>query len=239
MLELLQLLERPEPTVAVPFTCAANVIEVGKVSRYAQVAELRADLFEKRNKLPNAIKALSAVLPVLLTVRHTSECGGSGGIDDDSLRMSYYEALGCHAEGFDIEINAAIRDKVIEMAKSTGKVAIASYHNFETTPSISELEELLEKGMLAGGDYVKFAMRANNSEEYYRQVDFLLSNNQYGLIMVAMDNPEANPSTNFGPLSRSFFPSLGSHLTYASITGNCSRSAHCPDTSRGILTLRL
>lgn len=204
-----------EPALAAPFTDLTQVRDVARVVEVIQVAELRADLFTEPKDLVAAAKALAEVLPTLLTVRHTSESGSSGGVFDDTERLAIYRDLTRYVDGVDIEIAATIRDEVINVAHSLGAVVIASYHNFDTTPDITTLNTLLQRGKDAGVEYVKFALRANNREDYWRQVDFLRAHHDEGLIVVAMDSPQASPITYFGPLSRSFFPSLGSHLSYA------------------------
>lgn len=212
MNRLAELLGSPEPTLAVPFTSPNDVLHVHEVAQHAHVAELRADLFANSEELDDAAVALKSMMPVLLTVRHQDEGGGAV---DDSQRGALYRALRHQADGLDIELHSRIRDQVIEMAHEVGAIAIVSYHNFEATPMREEMDAMLDAAAQTGADYIKFALRANDNEEYGRQVDFLRAHYDENIIMVAMsDQQTAQP---YGPLSRSFFPSIGSRLSYASI----------------------
>lgn len=210
-------LDRPEPTIAAPFTSSNEVLSATGYKGNVDVAELRADFFPDGDYVAAAAHLLRVHMPVLLTPRHTSEAGGRGGISDDGRRIKIYEGNAANVDGMDVEIRSAICHDVIDLAHAAGGVAIASFHNFETTPELSELDELLDEGLGTEADCVKFALRANSWDDLCRQAEFLLANREYPLIMVAMDNPELEIPTRFGAISRSIFSFLGSRMIYAAL----------------------
>ena len=69
--------------------------------------------------------------------------------------------------------------------------------------------------MALGADYVKFALMARTADDYDSQLQFLIANKDYPLIMVGMSD-EASDAP-YGPISRIVFPYSGSHLTFGCI----------------------
>lgn len=214
---LRQLLERPEPTIAVPFASSAEVLRVDEVVDDADVAELRADYFPDGDDVLAAVTALRKHMPVILTARHTDEAGGKGGMSDNAERMKLYEAHIDRVDGVDVEVRSAICHDVVDVVHASGGLAIGSFHSFGAMPEWSQLLAVLEAAREAEVDYVKYALTMRSDEEYKRTLGFLVTHAAEGLIVVGMDDPLANPATDFGPRSRTVFPVTGSRLTYASL----------------------
>src|SRR5579862_1409365 len=76
--------------------------------------------------------------PVLLTARLRNE-GGEWKADDDARLQVYRQAVRGLA-AVDIELSSAICQTVAQEAEQLQKICIVSYHHFEKTPSLSELD---------------------------------------------------------------------------------------------------
>ncbi len=206
MNRFVDILNRPEPTLAVSFTEVMNDNVIRDIGVIADVAEFRADKFSSSELEDLAQQARRlAALPLLLTIRFGAEGGEWTATEEERLEL--FTKLLPYADAVDIELAAPILPEVIEAAREQDKVVIISSHNFDFTPPTEILEDKLAEAIEMETDYVKFAASARTSEEYQRLVDFTLKNQEEGLIVVAMDS--------YGPLSRIVLVGIGSCLTYA------------------------
>lgn len=203
---LVDVLNRPEPTMAATFTEPMDDNVIRKIAAVADVAEFRADKYSSTapDYLSEQARKLAA-LPLLLTIRIEAEGGGWAGTEED--RLSLFSILLPQSDGVDIEVEADIFPDVIEAAHKQDKVVVASSHDFNATPTEERLEDMLAQAIEASADYIKFAASAKTIEDYQRLAEFTLRYQDEGLIVVAMDD--------YGPLSRITLPGLGSRLTYA------------------------
>jgi len=206
MNRLADVLDRPEPTMAVVFGEAYTDEAISDIAVVADVAEFRADLYPSHepNYLIEQVRRLGA-LPLLLTVRLEAE--GGEWVDSEGERLQLISEVIPYVDGVDIELAADNLPEVADIAHRKDKVLIVSSHDFNATPSLETLEYRLADALIAGADYVKFAATANSEEEYRRLAGFTLNHQDGGLIVVAMGK--------YGPLSRITFPAMGSHLNYA------------------------
>lgn len=207
MNRLAEALNRPEPTLAVVFTGAESDELIANVAEVAQVAEFRADLAPIHDPiyLCDQIQRL-AKLPVLLTVRILPEGGAWKGTM--GKRRALFESLMPYVDGVDVELNSKIMPYVTENAHNESKIVISSKHYFRSTPSNSELNGRFLKAMDAAADYTKFAVMADNIEDYMELARFTSSHKDDNVIVVGMGQ--------WATQSRIVFPHLGSRLTYAS-----------------------
>lgn len=198
-----------EPTIAVPFTCDEDLNELDTVAGLAHVAEFRADMFVgcSTEDLRLRLQIVGGQLPTILTVRCPSE-GGHWMYNDTDRRDTYLDLLS-DTDGVDVELGAHIRDDILHVAGELGKVSLVSSHRFDETPSYAELDDLVGLAIETPADYIKVATMANSQEEYERLVELVINNKEHNLIVVAMGK--------YGPLSRTFLPSIGSQMTYASV----------------------
>jgi 3-dehydroquinate dehydratase-1 len=210
---LAEMLDRPEPTVAVSFTEPLEGEDVRRIVEFVDIAELRADRYPSQNPgylIQQAGKL--EVLPRLLTIRSSTEGGEWTGGENERLHL--YTAVMSHVEGIDIELAAPIMPELVESAHTEDKIVIASRHDFLRTPPVSELWDSLEDSRDKGADYTKFACIVRTLVDFQRLAEFTLDNKDDDVIVVAMDDPGSS-SRDYGPLSRIMFPALGSRLTYA------------------------
>lgn len=194
------------PRIAVPIS-DADVQAASERLRLADIGELRIDQFAAHT--PDAVvgvveQARRLGLPLIATVRAADE-GGAARLDDDH-RWALFEAVAPLVDGLDVELHAAIRDRVIALAKRHQKLAIVSHHDFAGTPIASDLSALASTASEHGADVVKIAAYTAAAADLERLVDLLRARRGGGTIVIGM-GPR-------GTVTRVLFPILGSLITY-------------------------
>jgi len=116
---------------------------------------------------------------------------------------------GCKYIDLDIETPELLRNNLIIKAHAKGCKIILSYHNFAKTPSLKELNTLIDKLFQMGADLVKIACKANSHSDCARVMG--LYENHLNLVAFCMGN--------MGKITRLAAPILGAPFTYASIQG--------------------
>ncbi|MEC4686481.1 MAG: type I 3-dehydroquinate dehydratase [Nitrospirota bacterium] len=182
--------------------------------------ELRIDHFSSLTDghIVDVFKKAEALgKPLIATVRSTEE-GGQRDISD-SERIRLFNLTRNSTDFIDIEARAEIFDKVMNLARDAGITLIASYHNFEGTPSYDELSGFITEYRERGADIVKIATTANSKDDLRTMTRLTLDHYQEGIVSICMGVK--------GLISRLFFPSVGSLFTFASI-GNSKAPGQIP-----------
>lgn len=177
------------------------------VARGLDVAELRVDLFASREPA-HVLAGMPAFagVPRLATLRSASEGGGWSA--PEAERLALYRTLLPHVDAIDVEIASAIARDAIAAARAAGKLAIASFHDFDRTPDARSLGERVAAGRACGADVVKIAAQVHGAADLRTLARVLIEHEGIGLIVIGMGDA--------GVASRVLFPALGSLLTYAS-----------------------
>ncbi len=81
--------------------------------------------------------------PVLATIRLASEGGKWTGLDSD--RWPLIEQALRRLSGVDVEIQSDLADLAAEMAKDLNKLCVLSYHNFELTPPVEDMRQMIQR----------------------------------------------------------------------------------------------
>lgn len=132
----------------------------------ADIVEWRVDKFEDAlcfEKVIEVLKKLSAVLdktPILFTFR-TEEEGGEKALDDKQYyALNLLAAESGSANLIDVEVykNLYISKTLIEELQARGVKVIASYHDFNSTPSKDKIINRLRKMQHMGADILKIAV---------------------------------------------------------------------------------
>jgi len=152
-------------------------------------------------------EARSLGKPLIATVRATDE-GGQRDIPDTE-RVRIFNTVRNLANLMDIEARAGIFDEVRGIARDAGITLIASYHNFNNTPSYDVLSGLIAEYREKGADIIKIAATANSNDDLRTMTRITLDHFQEGLVTICMGSN--------GLISRVFFPSIGSLFTFASV----------------------
>ena len=105
------------------------------------------------------------------------------------------------------ESESAYRQTLIDLAKQYRCKVIISYHNFESTPDIGTLNQIIRHSEVMGADLVKLAVTANSMADC--AVIMSLYGQHNHLIAFAMGEA--------GKITRVAAPFLGAEFTFASV----------------------
>ena len=174
--------------------------ECERAVRSSQMAELRFDIMQLQ---PAQLQALlQGSTPIVATCRE--------GVYAQGERMSLLKyAIEHGAALVDVEVEAdeAYRKALVEFAKKHGCKVIISYHNFEGTPSVAELKNIISTCRSMGADVVKLITTAHTAQDSARVLS--LYETEKDLVAFAMG--EAGKITRLACLY------LGAPFTYASM----------------------
>ena len=191
---------------------------VGVVSQPATLARLAAgterdcDIVEVRLDLigPDTLRWLEDAqaietrgLPVIVTIRLAAE-GGQWNQRDDSRLPLFEEAIG-QLSGVDIELRSPIVDQVSALARRHQRALIVSHHDFEKTPPLDELKQIMASAAKLGS-VVKIATLTTTEADVVTLRSLFQENCVAVLCVLGMGA--------LGPQTRIEFPKLGSCLTY-------------------------
>ncbi len=105
------------------------------------------------------------------------------------------------------ESDATYRQPLIDLAKQYQCKVIISYHNFESTPTVNNLNQIIRHSTVMGADRVKIAVTACTTADCSRVM--ALYEQHDNLIAFAMGET--------GKITRIAAPFLGADFTFASI----------------------
>lgn len=181
-----------------------SVPECLKALENIEFAELRLDLMGVRQ----------ADIPALFSAgkRMIATCR-PGKMSEGERKGLLLECMRNGAAYVDIEDNAAeeYRACLLREARRTGTRAIVSYHNYDAVPPRLDLENIIQRCLGYGADYVKIACRAQSPSDAARLLGLLGEPRMKDrLIVVGMGES--------GRIVRALAPFLGSPFTYASLT---------------------
>lgn len=129
-------------------------------------------------------------------------------------RLSIYKKLTPYCDFFDIEIFSDEAKDLRKLSAQHSIKLIASYHRFDSTPSLDEIERVFEEGRRLNPDVVKIATMVNKKEDTERLLLFLLNHKNDKLIVIGMGQN--------GKVTRIINPVFGSLITYACLNTVCA-----------------
>jgi len=111
-------------------------------------------------------------IPWIVTARHPAE-GGQNAMSLSARRKALLELLPSAAL-VDVEIRSLRgMEEVLTEARKAGVGVIASFHDFQKTPSASRLEDLVKQACDAGADVLKIATRTDSPADVARLLNLL------------------------------------------------------------------
>ncbi|OPX57689.1 MAG: 3-dehydroquinate dehydratase [Methanobacterium sp. PtaB.Bin024] len=198
----------PKPLICVPIfqKDRRKVLKTAEeaIKLDVDILELRIDalLDPDPQKIIHLIEEIN--FPLIATNRMKEEGGHFRGSEDERTRILIETAE--HVDYVDIELQTdeKLRSKVINASKST----IISYHNFQRTPPLKELLEIVENEKKLG-TIAKFAVMPQNMQDTLNVLQVV---NQF-------DNTIGIAMGKMGRYTRVLAPLFGSPLTYAALNG--------------------
>lgn len=171
---------------------------------HADVLELRLDHFP--DEIPFLIdQATHLELPLLATARCPAE-GGKHQLTA-AQREALIRPLLPHTAVLDVEISSLkeLPDLIAEVQASP-TLLLASFHDFQGTPSLSQLLDLQAGAIAAGADAVKFATTLNSTHDLAILIELLAQSDAPPLSVMGMGA--------LGKISRLVLARLGSIFNY-------------------------
>lgn len=212
-----------EPLVCTPLVGrdeAAVCREMAVVAaKKPDLIEWRVDFFEGIVELERVvalgrkIQALAAGIPVIFTRRSIREGGTPIALDEDQVFEMH--AAVCRAgcvDLFDYELSCEPRHfaQAVALARETGVRLIASFHNFDATPSAQEIVAKFVAMEKAGADIAKVAVMPRELRDVLTLLEATLDGqNAISLPIISMS---MGPH---GSLSRLFGWVFGSSVSFA------------------------
>lgn len=181
------------------FESMEDIIELKELG--ANLLEVRVDLLDAPlGKITEYIHRLKRdiSLPMIGTVRETEK--------NSRIRTDIFKEIMPFVDCVDIELGSPISE---DICRFTGETTImVSEHNFEKTPSNSELSDIVKRACDQNAQIVKIAVMANSSADVRRLMHFTESCEK-PLVSIAMGQ--------LGTVSRVIAPLFGSLFTYGYI----------------------
>lgn len=196
------------PRIAVPFrdsngpASIARAVELGM-----HIAELRIDQFAKRDatNVLAEIEKFKAV-PILATIRSSTE--GGKWHDIEAARLDLYKEILPHVDAVDVELSSkSIAADVVAATHAFHKPVVLSFHDFEKTPPLHDLNSTARDARSAGADIVKIAAMCKSQDDVRTLTRFTLDHVHEGVVVIGMGP--------VGITTRMLLPALGSLFTFA------------------------
>ncbi len=190
-----------------PKICAVitddNVAAVTEIQPLVDLFEIRIDLVGD-----NWTKVAKEISKPWIACNRIPEEGGKWQESEPRRIERLLLATDLGASIVDIELQTKNIENVIAAVKKRA-ACIISCHNFENTPPLTELKNLLDRQLKAGADACKIVTTATDVRDNWTILDLISQNPGVSLVAFAMGT--------MGLLSRVLSPLAGGYFTYASI----------------------
>jgi 3-dehydroquinate dehydratase type I len=187
-------------------TEALRLVEKAE-SAHADLIEVRLDCFKAYNALGDV--AAHGKTPKIATNKLHS-CGGKfSGTETEQLQLLLNAAKN-GIEYVDVELSNSKLKETVEELKLLNVKPIVSFHDFAATPSLSELNNVLEREIASGADVCKIVTTAKRIEDNLTLLDFTsTASSKAKIVCFAMGE--------LGRVSRLLSPLFGGYFTFASL----------------------
>jgi 3-dehydroquinate dehydratase I len=170
----------------------------------SDIIEVRLDeMPEKSDWLNYCMSIEASELPVLLTIRLSSEGGNWKGTDESRLQM-FRSALE-NLSSVDIELKSNIALQVSRIAKNLGKTCVVSFHDFKETPPLGDLETVVTLAQTMAS-VVKISTMVKTEKDIQTLQSLLGKTWKVPICVIGMGA--------LGTRTRIVFPTMGSCMTY-------------------------
>jgi 3-dehydroquinate dehydratase type I len=162
--------------------------------------EVRLDALAKNSKLEDLTSRFET--PLIATDRSTKN-------EIERQEM----LLNAAKSGFayvDTELSSPKLQNFVNQAKAAGAKCIVSFHDFGKTPSLLELNRILEREVSSGADVCKIVTTANKIEDNLTLLQFIQA-------APVRKKPVCFAMGELGKISRLLSPTFGSFFTFASL----------------------
>lgn len=166
-----------------------------------EMAEIRIDLAELSDK--NIMKIFSARKKLIATCRP-----GKYSLTERIRKLKLAIESGATFVDIEFEADDDFRNAIMVYAHVRQCDVIISYHNYEMTPELDELEQIMKKCFEFGADLAKIATLVKVNRDNSKILSLYKAPGR--LVAIGMGE--------LGKISRIVAPFLGAEFTYASLT---------------------
>lgn len=170
------------------------------------IVEVRLD--EVGTNVPNWLQNCQSLegegFPTILTIRQPDD-GGKWTGGDEARESMFSDALD-NLSTIDIECGSKLVDDLCASAESQGKSLIISYHNFQKTPELQEMQGIVSEILSHPCAIPKIAAMVTDDKDIRTLRSLLEENSHKPLCVIGMGAS--------GTSTRTAFPHMGSCLTY-------------------------
>ena len=212
------------PKICVPIVAATAEEIIKKAEEIVQypadLIEWRADYFEDAYNLEALATVLSGIrkvigdMPLLFTFRSESEGGCKSICAKDYFALNLAVAMYGEVDLIDLEIYHDLdrAKNVISMLHEAGIKVIASHHDFDKTPTRSEIMTKLSKMKELNADILKIAVMPNEIGDVARLLKIT------GRTSINFEKPLITMSMGqMGMITRVAGESFGSDITFGTV----------------------
>lgn len=177
-------------------------------SQRADFIEVRLDYLKEYDRLRDI--ALCANTPLIATNK-TTECQGRFSGSEAERQKTLRDAARHGFEYVDVDVSTPKLKSVIENYRELGAKSIVSFHDYNETPSVAQLKEILRKEVAGKSDVCKIVTTAKLVSDNLTVLDFLSKASRKDVKLVCFCMGE------LGKPSRLLSPIFGAFFTYASL----------------------
>ena len=173
--------------VSVPpktITEAFDLIEKAETQN-ADLIEIRLDSLKKHDRLADL--ASSSKTPLIATNKSTKNHGKFAGSENKRQRI-LLDAARNGFEYVDVDLSSPNMRELIANLREVEAKPIVSFHDFERTPTLSQLNKALEAEIAAGADVCKIVTTAKRVEDNNKILDFVSKASKKSKIVCIINN---------------------------------------------------
>lgn len=197
-----------KPAIVAVIASIPDFEEIRNLSAaHFDLCELRIDLLYRASvDLKSYVGNVSC--PKIVTVRDPKE-GGANALSEKA-RLELYQRWLPFCDLIDLELRSlSAFSSLVEQAESVDKGVIVSFHDFERTPSLDELQEKVDQCHLKKNQIFKVASNVARWSDVETLIQLVQQNPELRIAAMGMGE--------FGKLSRLVLARLGSCLVYGSV----------------------
>ena len=180
---------------------ALNLIEKAE-NQHADIIEIRLDSLKKHNELANIANCSNT--PLIATNRST-KCQGKFSGSETERKKILLDAAGNGFEYVDLELSTPRLKEIVGNLRGMGVKPIISFHDFDETPSSSQLNEVLRREIDSGADVCKIVTTARVVEDNLTVLDFVSKASKSARMVCFSMGDLGKPSRLLSPVFGAFF----------------------------------
>ena len=180
---------------------ALNLIEKAENQR-ADFIEVRLDSLKKHNELVDIAHCSNT--PLIATNRSTKCQGKFLGSENERKRI-LLDAARNGFEYVDVELPTPKLKEIVDNLREMGVKPVVSFHDFNETPSSSQLNEILRREIESGADVCKIVTTARLVEDNLTVLDFVSKACKSARMVCFSMGELGKPSRLLSPVFGAFF----------------------------------